>query len=99
MKRILVCLVSLVCVVCILSLSYESYRGGGRHGVRREDRREEDREEGRDLFTPEEIRALTSRSFNCAVCQPCMNEVKACHSLCATCRSMCPVRQCDKIIK
>lgn len=39
---------------------------------------------------------LQSGTLNCAVCAACLAPDKACHSLCAMCRSYCAPRQCNR---
>lgn len=85
------------------------HSGENREREDRENREREDRErreerelkeqEPRTIFTEKEIADLQGASvggkMNCTVCVPCLQPVKACHSLCRLCNSMCQPSACN----
>ena len=87
----------------------DNYKKGGRSGHdgrsereerdRKEDRKLEEEENPRSIFTEQEIADLKSGmvggKLNCTVCVPCLNPIKACHSLCRQCNSVCQPSSCN----
>lgn len=89
--------------------SCDGYKHGHRSGEKserdkhdeREDRenRELREQEPRTIFTEQEIADLKGASvggkMNCTVCVACLQPVKACHSLCRQCNSICQPSACN----
>ena len=74
----------------------ETFRGRARERPRA---RSDQKEEEEISLTETEIRSIErglakGGNLNCAVCAPCMNAVKACHSSCKSCSDFCGTRKC-----
>lgn len=74
-----------------------------KHDEREDRENRENRElreqEPRTIFTEQEIADLKGASvggkMNCTVCVACLQPVKACHSLCRQCNSICQPSACN----
>lgn len=95
-------ILSILSTLCLCDFfAKEPYRGRGHsRASKREEKRQDDlalsQEEIRTIEREVASQTSVGGNFNCAVCSPCMDAVKACHSQCKSCSDFCGTRRCER---